>query len=229
MCLYRKVLVNYMQIKLRDPGSVITHFIGIILALIAAVPLIAKSAFMHDSTATLAMIIFMISMALLYTASTVYHSITSSPKIITIFKKIDHIMIFYLIAGTYTPICLIALPKEPGESGLNLLIAVWSIALVGTIVKAFWVTCPKWVSSIIYIAMGWACIGVIFDLYAILTPLSFYTLLAGGIIYTVGGIIYALKLSVFNNKHKYFGSHEVFHLFVMGGSICHYICIYNLI
>ena len=219
-------MVRYMQITIREPGSAITHFIAIVFALIASVPLIIKASSTLNFIITLAMIIFMTSMVLLYTASTTYHSVNASPKIIKIFKRIDHILIFFLIAGTYTPICLVVLPKE---SGLKLLYTVWGIALVGTFVKILWVTCPKWFSSVIYIAMGWACIGVLFDLHSILSPLSFYLLLSGGIIYTIGGVIYALKLPVFNSKYKYFGSHELFHLFVMGGSTCHYLCMYNLI
>ena len=94
------------------------------------------------------------------------------------------------------------------------------------LIKAFWITCPKWFSSIIYIAMGWVCVLVFGPLLNTLSTPAFLWLLAGGIIYTVGGVIYALKLPIFNSKHKFFGSHEVFHLFVMGGSICHFIFMY---
>lgn len=135
-------------------------------------------------------------------------------------------MIFFLIAGSYTPVCLIALH---GKTGTILCIAVWSVAIVGTIVKVCWITCPKWFSSVIYIAMGWLCAFAFIPIVKALNPAGFGWLLAGGIIYTVGGVIYALKVPLFNAKHKNFGSHEIFHLFVMGGSICHFIVMYLFI
>ena len=135
-------------------------------------------------------------------------------------------MIFFLIAGSYTPVCLIALH---GKTGTMLCIAVWAVAVIGTIIKACWITCPKWFSSVIYIAMGWLCVFAFVPIIKALDPAGFGWLLAGGIIYTVGGIIYALKLPIFNAKHKNFGSHEIFHLFVMGGSICHFIVMYVFI
>ena len=91
------------------------------------------------------------------------------------------------------------------------------------------ITCPKWFSSLIYIAMGWICILAISKIIAALPSGGFAWLLAGGIIYTVGGIIYALKLPIFNSRHRYFGSHEIFHLFVMGGSLCHYMMMYQFV
>lgn len=132
-------------------------------------------------------------------------------------------MIFVLIAGSYTPICLIVLG---GSLGYKLLAIIWSIAIAGMIIKACWITCPKWFSSILYISMGWVCVGVFGQLLSTLPPAAFLWLLAGGIIYTVGGVIYALKLPIFNSRHANFGSHEVFHLFVMAGSICHFIFMY---
>ena len=100
------------------------------------------------------------------------------------------------------------------------------IAAVGMIVKACWITCPKWFSSVIYIGMGWLCVLAFVPIFHNLPRAGFGWLLAGGIIYTIGGVIYALKLPIFNAKHKFFGSHEVFHLFVMGGSVCHFIFMY---
>ena len=110
--------------------------------------------------------------------------------------------------------------------GFTLLTVVWGIAIFGMLIKAFWVTCPKWFSSVIYIAMGWVCIFVFGTLRSSLPTAAFAWLLVGGIVYTIGGVIYALKLPLFNSKHKKFDSHAVFHLFVMGGSICHFIFMY---
>lgn len=212
-----------MQITIREPGSAITHFIAMMMAVFAAVPLLIKAGIQSGQENLLAMAIFMGSMILLYGASATYHSVDLTGRSLRIFRKLDHMMIFVLIAGSYTPVCLIVLG---GKLGYTLLALVWGIAAVGMLIKAFWITCPKWFSSIIYIAMGWVCVLVFGPLLNTLSTPAFLWLLAGGIIYTVGGVIYALKLPIFNSKHKSFGSHEVFHLFVMGGSICHFVFMY---
>lgn len=212
-----------MQITIREPGSAITHFVAMMLAVFSAVPLLVKAGLSSGGEHFIAMLIFIGSMILLYGASTTYHTVNLTGKRLRIFKKIDHMMIFVLIAGSYTPVCLIVLG---GELGLQLLALVWGIALAGIVIKACWVTCPKWFSSMIYIAMGWVCVFVFGQLWSTLPTAAFLWLLAGGIIYTIGGVIYALKLPIFNSRHKSFGSHEVFHLFVMGGSICHFIFMY---
>ena len=214
-----------MQISIREPGSAITHFVGAMLAAIGGTPLLIKAS-TCGSMDLLAMLVFVCSMILLYTASTLYHSVTFAPNIIKIFRKIDHMMIFILIAGSYTPVCLLIL--EP-KYGTPLLFAIWSLAFIGIIVKALWITCPKWFSSTIYIAMGWLCVFVFGPIVNNIPAQAFYWLLAGGIIYTLGGIIYALKLPLFNAKHEFFGSHEIFHLFVMGGSACHFVFMYRYV
>lgn len=212
--------------KLRNPGSAITHFIAMILAFIAAFPLLTKASGEPGHLHVVSLAVFIISMILLYGASTLYHTLDISPKVTTILRKIDHMMIFVLIAGTYTPVCLIVLGDK---TGWQLLALVWGIALVGITIIAFWITCPKWFSSLIYIAMGWVCVLAITKIIAALPSPAFMWLLAGGVIYTLGGVIYALKLPIFNSNHKNFGSHEIFHLFVMGGSFCHYIMLYQFV
>ena len=212
-----------MQITIREPGSAITHFIAMMMAVFAAVPLLVKAGVHSGQENFLAMAIFMGSMILLYGASATYHSVDLTGKSLRVFRKLDHMMIFVLIAGSYTPVCLIVLG---GKLGYTLLALVWGIAAVGMIVKACWITCPKWFSSVIYIAMGWVCVLAFTQIVNSLSPAAFGWLLAGGIIYTVGGIIYALKVPLFDAKHKNFGSHEIFHLFVMAGSACHFILMY---
>ena len=212
-----------MQITIREPGSAITHYVGMMLAVFAAVPLLVKAGVTSGIRNMAAMAVFIGSMILLYGASAMYHSVNLEGSKLKFFRKIDHMMIFVLIAGTYTPVCLIILG---GKIGYTLLAVVWSIAAVGMLVKAFWVTCPKWFSSVIYIAMGWVCVFVFGNLWSTLPLGGFLWLLAGGIIYTIGGVIYALKLPIFNSKHKAFGSHEVFHLFCMAGSFCHFVFMY---
>lgn len=212
-----------MQITIREPGSAITHYIGMMLAIFASVPLLTKAGISENVSCFVSFAVFMLSMILLYGASTLYHTVNLKGKALKLFKKIDHMMIFVLIAGTYTPVCVMVLG---GKVGYSLLGLVWGIAIIGMIIKAFWVTCPKWFSSLIYIAMGWVCVLVFKPLWNSMPHSAFLWLLIGGIIYTIGGVIYALKLPLFNAKHKYFGSHEIFHLFVMGGSICHFIFMY---
>lgn len=212
--------------RIKDPGSAITHFIGMLMAAFAGVPLLIKAANEPTAVYLLSAVIYLSSMILLYGASTMYHTFDSSEKINRCLKKFDHMMISVLIAGTYTPICLLVLDKP---LGYFLLALIWSFAFFGIMIKAFWVTCPKWFSSILYIAMGWTCVLAFTQLLDALTTAAFGLLLAGGIIYTIGGVIYALKLPIFNSRHKNFGSHEIFHLFVMGGSACHFIMLYAFV
>lgn len=216
------------KLHIKDPGSAITHFIAMVLSVLAATPLLLKS--YRDtgnfSLTSLSLAIFIISMILLYAASTTYHTLDISPKVNKLLRKIDHMMIFILIAGTYTPVCMVVLGDR---TGWMLLALVWSIAVMGITIKACWITCPKWFSSVLYIAMGWVCVLAFTKIIKALPSTAFGWLLAGGIIYTVGGIIYALKLPIFNSRHQNFGSHEIFHLFVMGGSLCHYIMMYQFV
>ena len=131
---------------IKDPGSAITHFIGMLMAIFAAVPLLIKAANEPSQIYIISLTIYAASLILLYAASTTYHTFDVSERVNTILKKIDHMMISVLIAGSYTPVCLIVLK---GRTGLILLAVVWSIAIAGIMIKAFWVYCPKWVSSVL--------------------------------------------------------------------------------
>lgn len=215
-----------MKFNLKDPGSAITHGAAMLLALISSIPLLIKAAGETDNLHLFAIAIFILTMVLLYTASTVYHSIDSSEKVNRRLRKLDHMMISVMIAGSYTPICLIVLH---GRTGYILCAVVWAVALAGILMKAFWITCPKWVSSVLYIGMGWLCVLAFVPIFQKLPRAGFWWLLSGGIIYTIGGVIYGLKLPIFNSRHKHFGSHEIFHIFVMLGSACHFILMYFFI
>ena len=214
-----------MTLSIKDPGSAITHFIGMILAAMASTPLLFLAAHENGGRTVPALTVFAISMILLYGASTVYHTLNLSEKINRILRKVDHMMIFILIAGSYTPVCVIPLRDSVGYP---LLLLVWGTAVAGILIRAFWITCPKWFSSLIYISMGWLCVLAMVPLVASLPSAAFLWLVAGGVIYTIGGVIYALKLPFFNAKHQYFGSHEIFHLFVMGGSLCHFVVMFYI-
>ena len=215
-----------MELKIKDPGSALTHFIAMLTAMVAATPLLIKAASVPGTMHIKALSIFIVSMILLYAASTVYHTFDISEHVNKLLRKIDHMMIFILIAGTYTPVCLIVLGNR---SGYRMLSLVWGIAIVGIIINALWINCPKWFSSLVYIAMGWICVLAFRQIVLALPKSAFLWLLTGGLIYTAGGIIYALKLPIFNATHKNFGSHEIFHLFVMGGSLCHYVMMYAFV
>ena len=172
------------KLYIKEPGSAITHFIGMIMAIIAAIPLLYRAAREPSKLYIVSLTIYAASLILLYAASTTYHTFDISEKVNTVLKKIDHMMISVLIAGSYTPICLLVLERR---TGLIMLALVWGIAITGIIIKGFWVFCPKWVSSVLYISMGWICVLAFSQILNNLTRAEFGWLLAGGIIYTIGG------------------------------------------
>ncbi len=212
-----------MNHKLKDPGSAITHLIAMGSAGLCAFPLIYKATY-ASAEATVAMTVFIVSMILLYGASSLYHSLDISVKVNKLLKRLDHSMIFVLIAGSYTPVCLLVLPKK---YGIPMLIYIWAMAIIGILVKIFFIYCPHWVSSTIYIFMGWTCVFAFKAIVETLPHKAFLWLLIGGITYTIGGLLYALDLPIFDKLPKNFGRHEIFHLFVMGGSFCHFIFMYQ--
>lgn len=214
------------QLNIKDPASAITHFIGFIAAL-TALPFIV----IHytnagaGKAATASVLIFMVSMMMLYGASAMYHCFAPSGRAAIALKRNDHLSIFLLIAGSYTPYCVNAISQPAGN---RLLIAVWTFAAVGMIVKFVWILCPKWFSSVIYIMMGWLCVFALPQMYRGLSMEAFIWLAAGGVLYSIGGVIYALRSEAFNARHPNFGNHEVFHLFVLAGSVCHFISIWQI-
>ena len=211
---------------LKDPVSCLTHAIACVAAVFASPFLLIHAADQGiGRTGLISLAVFMLSMIMLYGASATYHAVKLPGEAGMIFKRIDHMMIFVLIAGSYTPVCICAL----GNKGRLLLGAVWAIGIAGMLFKLFWVTCPKWLSSVIYIGMGWVVIFAMPALIPAVSKAAFFWLLGGGIIYTIGGIIYALKLVKFNSRGSLWGSHEIFHLFVMAGSLCHYISMWQLV
>lgn len=208
-----------MNFKIKDPGSFLTHFIAMLLSITGLAPLLYRVA-QHPGRGKLEVfLIFSVSFILLYGASSAYHFFDVSPRVNRVLKKLDHMMIFVMIAGSYTPVCLVALGNR---TGWLMLLAVCGISLLGMLMNLLWIGCPRWVSSVIYIALGWVCAFSLTELVRVLTTAEFILLLSGGIIYTVGGIIYALKLPLLGGRFRYFGNHELFHVFVIAGSACHY-------
>lgn len=207
--------------RAKNPGSALTHGLAF-CASVAATPWLLIHAGLAGIgfSGLVSLSVFLLSMTLLYGASTAYHALDISPRTNRVLKKLDHCSVFVLIAGTYTPFCVLVLG---GAAGRRLLITVWCIALAGMLFKLCWVTCPKYVSSVIYIALGWACAADIPLIRAEASHEVFAWLLAGGLFYTVGGVIYALKLKALDDRFPNFGTHELFHVFVMAGSLCHYV------
>lgn len=207
--------------RLKDPVSALTHFFACLAAVLFTPPLLIRAANLENGTdRMMSMSIFMISMILLYGSSAAYHAFDISDRANRSLRKLDHTMIFVLIAGTYTPYCTIAVG---GKKGAMILALQWGIALIGGLITLFWINVPKWLSACIYIAMGWVCLLALPDFVNGLNPGGFGWLLAGGVLYTVGGIIYAMKLKFLRSPR--FGAHELFHLFVMAGSVCHYVSV----
>lgn len=206
----------------RQPGSAYTHLAGAVFAVIGAFPLLIRA----HATSALSLFsctVFILGMFLLYSASTLYHTFGRTIRSYTNLKKLDHLMIYVLIAGTYTPVCLIALKDSVG---VPLFALVWGIAFIGIFQCLFFIHCPKWVSAVIYIVMGWCCLLAFPQILKSVPTGAFALLLGGGILYTIGGVIYALKLPIFDNKHPNFGLHEIFHCFCLGGSFCHYLFVF---
>ncbi len=191
----------------------ITHLIGAVISVAGASILITKASLFGDVWKIVSASIYGAAMILLYTMSTLYHSLQGKPK--QIFQKLDHIAIYLLIAGTYTPFCLITLRENWGWS---LLIANWSLALIGIIYELTLAKHTRWPSLVIYVLMGWMIVFALKPLAMVIPFGGLFWLTLGGILYT-GGIIFYL----FDSKIKHF--HGVWHMFVMGGSFCQYLCI----
>ncbi len=200
---------------LKDPVSALTHLLGAVLAVVGTIVLVQQpSNHLH----MLALLIFGLTLICLYMASGIYHALDVSEETNLILRKIDHLMIYVLIAGTYTPMCIIALPKA---WGMTILIAIWTIALAGVGLTLLWFDAPRWLTTTIYILMGWLVVIASVPLKQAVSFSGLMWLLAGGILYTIGGIIYGTKRP--RITFSVFGFHEIFHLFVLGGSLCHYI------
>lgn len=220
------VLPSTVSFQIREPGSALTHFAALILMTAGAGPLLMRAREAGSARTMFSLAVFLLTACALYAASTTYHTVVLCERKTRVFKKIDHMMIPVMIAGTYTPVCLLALT---GRTGKLLLLGIWSMALLAILFKAFWVTCPKWVSSALYLAMGWLCVLAMPALLAALPHEAFLWLLAGGIFYSAGALIYALSPRSFNEAHPYFGSHEIFHVFIMAGTACHYMLMFRFL
>ncbi|MDO4280136.1 MAG: hemolysin III family protein [Peptococcaceae bacterium] len=213
--------MSHYLMKAREPWSSFTHFLGAIFFGVATIFLVIKALAMPSLSPgiLLGVIIFGASLIALYTASAVYHYSNGSDKKILVLRKLDHSMIYVLIAGSYTPVLIKFLPQR---ESLIFVSAIWLCAIVGTVIKLCWFSAPRWLQTVLYIAMGWA---ILFDIsiFKEMSGMALFLLAAGGISYTVGGLIYIIKKPNFSPD---FGFHEFFHLFVLLGSVFHYLMIF---
>ncbi len=209
--------------RVKDPFSGYSHLIGLLLSIIGLVLLVYYASVNSTIWHIVSFSIFGTSLVLLYASSTLYHLLLVSQRSSDILRRIDHMMIYVLIAGTYTPICLIPLR---GVWGWSLLGGIWGIAVVGIIMKAVWKGTPRWLSTTLYIVMGWLVVITFAPLMDNIPLPGIAWLLAGGIIYSIGGVIYAIKKPNFS---PVVGFHELFHIFVMLGSFSHYWLMYRYI
>ncbi len=207
-----------LLLKIKDPVSCLTHMAG---ALLAAVGLILM---MFSAQAPVEMVAFAVfggTMILMYTASTVYHMFTVSESITKILRTFDHVMIYFFIAGTFTPFTLLLID---GQAKWLFFSLIWGIAVVGTLFKLFWLHAPVWLSLALYLGMGWLGLLVLPYAFGSLSASAVSWIVAGGICYTLGAVVYGLRRP--NPVPGWFGFHEIWHLFVMAGSFCHFWVIY---
>lgn len=203
------------------PWSAITHGAGAALALLGTAMLLSDTTSLYQLTA---FTVYGLSMIVLYAASTLYHCLRTGIPGRRRLRKLDHCSICLLIAGSYTPICMLVLKDGCGPT---LLTGVWAFALAGILLSLCWITAPRWLSAGVYLCMGWLAVFALKPLNTALPPEGMIWLVAGGVFYTAGGVLYALKWPGRNNPR--FGCHEIFHVFILLGSVCHYFNMYRVI
>ena len=204
---------------LRDPLNGFIHCLGAALA-VAATAVLAACA--RTPLELAAYLVFGIGMILLYLSSTLYHWLPVSPSALRALRRVDHSMIFIYIAATYTPVCAVALQ---GTVGWVLLVLIWALAGAGVLIKIFWLDAPRRLSTTLYVVMGWVALGVLYPLAKAISLYGVLWLVAGGVMYTVGAVIYAVK----RPNIGVFGFHEIFHIFVIAGSACHFWVVFRYV
>lgn len=208
---------------LKDPASGLSHLAGAVLSVLGLVALLRVGIANHDTWQIVSFAIFGGSLILLYSASATYHLLSVSVRAEVVLRKLDHIMIFVLIAGTYTPVCLIALR---GPAGYAMLAVVWSLAVAGVFFKVFCLNAPRWAYTGVYLLMGWMSLFIIVPLARAVGLRTLLWLLIGGVFYSLGAVIYGLKKP--NLIPRWLGFHEIFHLFIILGSLSHFYFVYLL-
>ncbi|MFA5742467.1 MAG: hemolysin III family protein [Candidatus Paceibacterota bacterium] len=207
-----------MNLKIKDPISGYSHLAGALFFFVGSILLVKRS---EGALEFFSFFVFGATAFLLYLASAWYHLFGAPREKIGYSRKFDHALIYFLIAGTFTPFCLVLLR---GPWGWIVFASVWILAAVGTAAiffDSFWKHFPRWASTGLYLFMGWIAAALIYPLRSY--PMIIALVAAGGFFYTVGAVIYILKKPNFN---KYFGFHELFHFFILAGTLAHFWCIY---
>ncbi len=207
--------------RIRERFNSLSHFFGSLFAFIGLYGLLIKSDTFEKKIAAL---VFCISMFGMFFSSALYHTVDAKDSIIKTLRKFDHIMIGIFIAGTYTPLCLISLKNS--QTGIVLLLVIWILAVISALQSFFWIDAPRWFSTGLYLLMGWVALFGIKYVYIALSFHAFLWLIVGGLFYTIGAIIYAFKKPDFG---RFLGFHEIWHIFVLGGAISHYIMVYRYV
>lgn len=206
-----------MAPPLREPVNALTHLLGAVLAAVGLVVLLVNGVANGSARQVIAFAVFGTSLVLMYSTSGIYHSLNLSERGLAILRRLDHMMIYVLIAGTYTPVCLVLLR---GRLGIGLLIAVWVMAVAGIVQKLVWMHAPRCFSTALYLGMGWIAVIVARPLLGAAPPGFFLWLIAGGVLYSAGAVVYATERP--NAVPGIFGHHEIWHVFVLAGSFSHY-------
>ena len=214
MCVYGRIF--------REPVNAISHGVGAIGSVAALTLMVVFAAMRADVWHVVSFSVFGATLILMYTSSFLYHALRISERALDVFRRIDHIMIFMVIAGSYTPLCLVPLR---GPWGWSLFGTVWGIAVAGIFLKIFFMNAPRWISTLIYLIMGWLCMVAVYPLVKTLEPMALFWMALGGLFYSVGAAIYALKKPDF--FPGIFGFHELWHCFVILGSACHFWLSFN--
>lgn len=213
-----------MDVKIREPVNSMSHLFGAVLSLAGLVLLIIKSVQFGSPVYLISSLVFGFSLIFLYCASGIYHWAISDNRVITVLRKIDHCMIYILIAGTYTPLCLLTLK---GSLGTGLLAAVWALAILGIILKLVWFQAPRWLYTSFYLLLGWIALFFIYPLSLAMPGQGILLLILGGVLYSGGSVFYAVRPQKI--RFKTIGFHEIFHFFILAGSITHYLFIYHYV
>ncbi len=210
---------------LREPVNAITHGFGVVLSLVGAVVLVVVSA--DEPRRLVAFAIYGVSLVVLYTASTLLHAFNGRAPVLRRLRIFDHAAIYLLIAGSYTPIALVSLAEVSPAWGWSLFGVAWGFAGLGVVFKLLWLDAPRWLSTVLYIALGWMAVVALAPMAQALPWAALAWLLAGGLFYSVGAVVYATKRP--DPWPGVFGYHELWHLFVLAGSVCHYVMILRFI
>lgn len=207
-------------LKAREPISSYTHFWGAVGGVAATLILVCKTMMQQKCGLVVAgVMLFGLSMVALYSASSIYHYALCAAERLRRLRKLDHAMIYVLIAGSYTPFCVVYM--QPGKREL-FLGCLWLAAVVGILFKVVWLDAPRWIGTVIYLAMGWSML-IDMPAFAAIPPACLALLAAGGISYSVGAVIYIAKKP---NISERWGFHELFHLFILAGSAFHFLAVF---